>query len=95
MTEQNQKTRRRHVRRHIQLPGGKTLIPRAEFAHDTLGEDERTTRRRNLPTTYISGVAYVDRDASLKIIADTVRRPNQPEPHSARRQTARGTRDVS
>jgi hypothetical protein len=75
-----QRIRQRHVRRHIQLPDGRVLMPRAEFADDILGEDERTTRRRNLPTVYIAGVAYVDRDRSLDIVAEGVKRPNQPTP---------------
>ena len=75
-----QQIRRRHVRRHIQLPDGRMLIPRAEFATDILGEDERTTRRRHLPTLYIAGVSYVDRDRSLNIVAEGVERPNQPAP---------------
>ena len=45
------RSRRRHIRRHIELPDGRILIPRAEFAADILGEEERTTRRRGLPTS--------------------------------------------
>jgi hypothetical protein len=75
-----QRNRQRHVRRHIELPDGRVLIPRAELAADILGENERTTRRRKLPTTYIGNVAYVDRDGSLNIVAEGVERPNQPEP---------------
>jgi hypothetical protein len=84
-TDPSNTPRRRgcRVRRHIKLPDGRTLIPRSEFA-DLLGENERTTRRRNLPTTYIANIAYVDRDAGLNIIADTVRRPNQPVTRPAR-----------
>ena len=70
------KIRQRHERRHIELPGGKTLIPRSEFAA-ILGENERTTRRRNLPTVRIAGVSYVERDRSLEIVAAGVKRPNQ------------------
>jgi hypothetical protein len=90
-----QPVRRPHVRRHIELPDGTTLIPRTEFA-GILGENERTTRRRNLPTTYIGNVAYIDRDAGLKIIGDSVRRSNQPTPPTVRR-TARSptTRSAS
>jgi len=79
--------RGRHVRRHIELPDGRTLIPRKEFSDDILGENERTTRRRNLPTIYISNVAYIDRDAGLKTIAESVRRFNQPTPPIVRRTT--------
>jgi hypothetical protein len=75
-----QRIRQRHVRRHIQLPDGRVLIPRAEFAADLIGENERTTRRRKLPTVYIANVAYVDRDGSLEIVATEVRRKNQPAP---------------
>jgi hypothetical protein len=84
MSEISDNLRRRHVRRHIELPGGKTLIPRAEFA-GLLGESERASRRRNLPTTYIGGVAYVDRDASLEIVAEGVKRLNQPAAKSRRK----------
>ncbi len=91
MTDTDQKTprqiRRRHVRRHIPMPGGKTLIPRAEFA-DILGEDERTTRRRNPPTIYIGGVAYVEREGSFQIIAAGVKRANQSA--SPKRRATRG-----
>lgn len=60
----------------IKLPDGRTLIPRENFAHDTMGVDERTARRWNLPTTYIGGYAYVDLDGSLAIIGSTVKRRN-------------------
>lgn len=75
-TSTPKKIRQRHVRRHIELPGGRTLMPRAEFA-DLIGESERSTRRRNLPTVRIAGVSYVERDRSLEIVATEVRRPNQ------------------
>jgi hypothetical protein len=63
----------------IALPDGDALIPRTKFAEETIGISDRTARRLNLPTVYISGVAYVRRDASLKIIADSATRKNQPQ----------------
>jgi hypothetical protein len=61
----------------IAIPGD-VLIPRLNFARDVIGTCERSAARMNLPTTYISGIAYVARDASLKIVADLVQRRNQP-----------------
>lgn len=87
-TSTPKKIRQQHVRRHIELPGGRTLIPRAEFA-DILGENERTPRRRNLPTVRIAGVSYVGRDASLKIIGEGVKRPNQKTTSSRAARSAR------
>jgi hypothetical protein len=85
MTDKDQAIQRRvHEPRHIELPNGSTLIPRREFA-DILGEDERTTRKRNLPTTYIANLAYVDREASLKIVAEGLHCRNQPEPRLRKR----------
>jgi hypothetical protein len=67
----------------IQLPGGDVLVPRADFV-GKLGVCERTAKRWDLPTTYIGGVAFVQRDASLRIIASTVHRRNQPTPRPRR-----------
>jgi hypothetical protein len=61
----------------IKLPNGKILKPRARFA-DEVGVSERTIRRLNPPTALIAGVAYVESDGTLQLIADTVKRPNQP-----------------
>jgi hypothetical protein len=61
----------------IKLPDGETLVPRADFANK-VGVSEKTCKRWDLPTTYIAGVAYVQQNSSLKIIAGTVRRRNQP-----------------
>jgi hypothetical protein len=62
----------------IRLPGGDVLVPRKDFCGG-LGFSERSGRKKwNFPTTYIAGIAYVQRNASLQIIADTVERPNQP-----------------
>ena len=60
----------------VRLPGGDVLVPRATFVGE-LGVTERTARRWNFPTTYIGGIAFVQRDASLQIIAASVRRRNQ------------------
>jgi hypothetical protein len=72
-------------RPQIEIPGD-VLEPRSEFAHNTLGVSDKTAQRMNLPTTYVGGVAYVPRNASLKIIADGVRQRNQqPQRRRGRR----------
>ena len=65
-------------RPHIELPDGDVLQPRREFARDELGVSDKTAQRMNLPTTYIGNLAYVARNASLKIVAERVHRRNQP-----------------
>jgi hypothetical protein len=70
-------TAARRVRPRIQLADD-ILMPRRDFA-DELGVTDRTCRRLNLPTTYVGNVAHVLRNASLDIIAQTVRRRNQPQ----------------
>ena len=67
----------------IEIPGGETLKPRKDFAHDDLGVCERTVVRMNLPTVYVGGIAHIARNASLKIVADLVRRRNQPAKRQA------------
>jgi hypothetical protein len=62
--------------------GDDVLEPRADFAKK-LQVSDRTAARMNLPTTYIGNVAYIARNASLKIVAARVRRANPP-----RRETA-------
>jgi hypothetical protein len=62
----------------IILPNGKVLAPRAKFARDYLSVHDKTVARMNLPTTYVGGVAHVDRDASLEMIGDGVRSRKQP-----------------
>jgi hypothetical protein len=65
------------VRQHIAeiaIPGD-VLMPRELFARTILGVHDRSAKRMNLPTTFVGGVAYVAKGASLKIIADKVRRP--------------------
>jgi hypothetical protein len=76
--------RRRHVRRHILLPDGEVLEPREEFANIRLGVSDKTAKRLNLPTTYIANVAYVARNASLKLVAARIQRRNQPRHRGAR-----------
>jgi hypothetical protein len=68
--------RTRQSRQEIHLPSGEVLMPRANFARDVIGVCERTAARMNLPTTYVGNVAYVARDASLKIVAERVERRN-------------------
>ncbi len=77
--------RTRQSRQDIVLPDGETLTPRVKFANDDIGVSERTAARMNLPTTYIGGVAYVARNASLRVVAERVARRNQPA-----RRTRRG-----
>jgi hypothetical protein len=72
------KPRGKASRRHIQMPNGDVLLPRDDLARDVIGCSPRTAQRMNLPTTYIGNVAYVPRDASLQIIADRVKRLNEP-----------------
>jgi hypothetical protein len=74
----NSEGRQTKHRPHIELPDGEVLQPRAEFAHDVLDVSDKTAQRMNFPTTYIGNVAYVARNASLKIVAERVRRRNQP-----------------
>ena len=73
--ERHSRPRRRIA--EIQIPGD-VLVPRADFARDVVGVCERTIVRLNVPTTYIGGVAYVAKNAGLKIVASTVRRRNEP-----------------
>jgi hypothetical protein len=61
----------------ISLPDGEVLQPRVNFAA-SMGDSEKTITRLKLPTTYVGNVAYVLRQASLKIIGDKAERPNQP-----------------
>ena len=72
--------RTREMRPNIKLPDGEVLVPRAIFARDNLGVCDKTCRRWDLPTTYVGGVAYVPRNASLRIVAERIHRRNQPPP---------------
>jgi hypothetical protein len=65
-------------RRPIQLSDD-VLMPRRDFARDVLGVSDRTVARMNLPTTYVGNVAHVLRDASLRVLAERVRRRNEPQ----------------
>lgn len=60
----------------IEVPGD-VLVRRSEFAEATLRVCNRTAARMNLPTVYIGGIAYVARNASLKMLADRVSRHSQ------------------
>ena len=84
----------RHPRRdrpNIQLPDGEVLIPRPSFATE-IGVSVKTATRMNLPTVYIGNVAFVAKNASLKILAGRLKRRNQPpvRRYAARRGQRRG-----
>lgn len=51
----------------ISLPNGRVLMPRAKLAGE-IGIVDKTIARLGLPTKYIGGVAYVDRDRALERI---------------------------
>jgi hypothetical protein len=74
------KTKRRgpQPRRRIDLPNGDFLVPRIEFADETLGVCDRTVARMKLPTTYIGAIAYVPHNESLNIVAASIRRAVAP-----------------
>lgn len=71
------RTRGKHVRRHIKMPDGDTLEPRAELAEE-LGMSEKSLKKLDPPTTYLSNVAYCLRGKTLQIVADRIRRRNEP-----------------
>jgi hypothetical protein len=75
---------RRSRQRHIELADDE-LIPRREFAEDTLGVTDKTASRMNLPTTSVGNIAYVLKKASLQVVESRVRRPNQRQPRKAAR----------
>jgi hypothetical protein len=62
----------------IPLPDGDTLVLREKFAKNEVGVCDRSARRMNLPTVFVGGRPFVKRNASLQIIADQVKRKNQP-----------------
>lgn len=72
----------RETRPSIELPDGEVLQPRCKFVRE-LGITEKSAVRWDLPTVYIGGIAYLARNASLKIIANRVRRRNQPKQRRA------------
>jgi hypothetical protein len=61
----------------ISIPGD-VLMRRELFARTVLGVHEKTAARMNLPTVYVSGIAYIARGAAIKSIADQVRCRRQP-----------------
>jgi hypothetical protein len=73
----------------IKLPNGDTLVPRKALA-DEVGESDKSTKRRNLATTYIAGIAYLPHDASLSAIAATARPRNQPATRPTLRKRNKG-----
>ena len=77
MTQLNTDNSNRALKRPTIKLADDELVPRREFANE-IGVTERTTQKMNLPTTYIGGMAYVARKASLQIVAGGVRRRNQP-----------------
>ena len=84
-TESRRHNKKRRRVAEIKMPDGDVLVPRASFAEDEIGTSDRTARRLNLPTTFVNGIAYVARNASLKIIAAGVKRPNTITPKRHRR----------
>jgi hypothetical protein len=63
----------------IDLPGGRRLMPRDDYARNVLGVHTRTVKRMDLPTTKIGGVVYVEVEGALQIIADSVHQRNEPK----------------
>lgn len=80
---QSKATRRANERPRIQLATGDFLEPRRQWAGG-VGISDKTAGRMNLPTAYIGNVAYVLHNASTEILAERVRRRNQPEPPKRR-----------
>ena len=62
----------------IKLPDGESLVPRKKFVTEEIRTSERSARRYDFPTVYISGVAFVKRNASLQILADKAKQRMQP-----------------
>jgi hypothetical protein len=91
MSKPSQKPAHQHRPRRrlpeIKLPNGRTLIPRADFAHDVIGESERTTKRRGYPTVKVGGVTYIEVQGALEMLAASVHRPNEPKPSRRGRRT--------
>jgi hypothetical protein len=69
----------------LEIPiAGDILMRRELFARTVLGVSERTAARMGLPTTYIAGLTYVARAASLKVVADKLQRRNRTAKRRAR-----------
>jgi hypothetical protein len=71
----------------IKLPNGRTLILRADFAHDVIGESERTTKRKGYPSVKVGGVVYIEKEGALEMLAASVHRPDEPKPRRRGRRT--------
>lgn len=84
MTNPEVATRPSRPRPDITLPDGRVLTPRARLAEE-VGISDRTAARKNPETTYVSGVAYVDRASGLQDIVGKLRRRNQPARHKRSR----------
>jgi hypothetical protein len=75
--------RRKHKPRHIPLPDGDELWPRAELATKVIGITERTAFNHKWPVVYISNVAYCPKGKVLALMASRIR--HAPEPVQAKR----------
>jgi hypothetical protein len=91
-TEVSRKKRGPQPRHRIPLPNGDSLDPRSQFAEE-LGVSEDAVRDMRLPTRYIANVAYVVRNESLRLIAESPRFRRHlmgaVEPPAPRRRRAR------
>lgn len=77
MSDKSPTTAQRRPGVHVVLADD-VLMPRREFAVDILGVTDKTAARMGLPTTtYLSNVAHVLKNESLRLVAARVRRPNQ------------------
>jgi len=76
MSDKSPTTAQRRPGVHVELADD-VLMPRREFAEDILGVTDKTAARMGLPTTYLSNVAHVLKNESLRLVAARVRRPNQ------------------
>jgi hypothetical protein len=73
------RTRRKHVRRHLTIDGVK-WAPREEIAVQMIGVDEKTLRRLQPTTTYISNVAYCPVDETMRhAVTARQRKPTKPK----------------
>jgi hypothetical protein len=86
----NRRPRRKHEPRHIPLPDGDELWPRAELAKEVIGISERTATNHKWPVVYISNIAYCPRNKVLALMAGGIR--HAPEPVQAKRGRRRGRR---
>jgi hypothetical protein len=77
---------RDHARKHIPLPNGDELWPRAEIAA-ALDISGRTLQRMHLPVLMHAGCAFHPYREVLRVLADRIKRPGEP---SAKRRGGRG-----